>query len=530
MSFHWLIVAYTVAVVSSSMIFEKSSSPCLLLLSGIFYIFTQLPEKTSRASLIIQPILMASIHWFSGTDMALALYVTQLARYFMFIRNIMQASIVSLLFIGCYAVIAIYDVQISWLELYTIVFQCISCYILAFLLYKYLHMMRSQTQQLDQEKMHLTTHDKLTGLVNFEEFHRRLERMVREEQNIVLILLDCKDLKSLNTTNGFEGVNKLLVQLADLLDKLFPDASIIARYGGDEFAVVLKADDPKAGRTDFTKLLEAEFPKQIGIQVTCGTAQFPSDAATKDDLIMGAEKNLFMMKRAIWLKQEEHMFRSEKLRVVGELASSMAHEIRNPLTAVKGFLQISKANRYSIEQWYDLIMKEIDRMSLLTGEFLQFSKPYPKQYTIGSLDQCVMRTVSLSESEAIRLSHSLIFHQEENNQLFVRMDPDKIIQVLLNLVKNAFEAMSTPGVVSIRLFKLHDYAVLEVRDTGVGMTEEELEQIYIPFYTTKESGTGLGLAICHRIIQDHGGMLKVSSTKFVGSTFTITLPLSPVET
>jgi signal transduction histidine kinase len=90
--------------------------------------------------------------------------------------------------------------------------------------------------------------------------------------------------------------------------------------------------------------------------------------------------------------------------------------------------------------------------------------------------------------------------------------------------------MSTPGVVSIRLFKLHDYAVLEVRDTGVGMTEEELEQIYIPFYTTKESGTGLGLAICHRIIQDHGGMLKVSSTKFVGSTFTITLPLSPVET
>lgn len=199
------------------------------------------------------------------------------------------------------------------------------------------------------KKKHLSTHDLLTGLYNFQEFHRQMGIFVEQKESSILVLIDCKNLKSLNTTNGFQGVNKILKQAAELLRIMFPDASLIARYGGDEFAIVVTASDPKKTIHTITQLLASEFPKLTGIEINFGIASYPEDGLNKDDLILVAEHNLYMMKRESWLKREEHMLRSEKLRVVGELASGMAHEIRNPLTTVKGFLQLSRAGNYNIE-------------------------------------------------------------------------------------------------------------------------------------------------------------------------------------
>ncbi|UUZ86774.1 hypothetical protein LJK88_20965 [Paenibacillus sp. P26] len=224
------------------------------------------------------------------------------------------------------------------------------------------------------------------------------------------------------------------------------------------------------------------------------------------------------------------MLRSEKLRVVGELASGMAHEIRNPLTTIKGFLQLSKAGNYNIQPWYDLIMDEINRMSMLTAEFLQFSRPHVTQYRVQSLQSCVHRVISLLDSESTRLGHQIRFESLEEPVLIL-MDQDKMLQLLLNLVKNAFEAIPEQGIVSIRLSLADRDAILEIQDNGKGIPESELDKIFIPFYTTKDSGTGLGLSICHKIVQDHEGTIEVESELGKGTKFTITLPVqSPDST
>ncbi|MFD0697259.1 ATP-binding protein [Paenibacillus sp. GCM10027628] len=375
----------------------------------------------------------------------------------------------------------------------------------------------------------LSKQDSLTGLYNYEECHHRLKQLIEEKQGLVLILIDCTDLKSMNTTRGFQAGNLILKQIAELLKILFSDALFISRYGGDEFAVVMPlAKDNQPSSISYKLQLDSELPKLTGIQITYGIAAYPSEGLTKDDLILLAEHNLFMKKRETWLKREEHMLRSEKLRVVGELASGMAHEIRNPLTTVRGFLQISKANGYNIENWYSMIMDEIDRMSDLTAEFLQFSKPHSTQFRVHSLHECVLKIISLMESEATRLGHE-IHYSESFKPIFMLMDQDKMIQLLLNLVKNACEAMEESGIIQIKLSRDQKNATLIIEDNGPGISTDLLEKIFHPFYTTKESGTGLGLSICHKIVQDHQGTLEVESEPGRGARFIIMFPLATEE-
>ncbi|MNY12907.1 Sporulation kinase A [compost metagenome] len=232
-----------------------------------------------------------------------------------------------------------------------------------------------------------------------------------------------------------------------------------------------------------------------------------------------------MKKRESWLKREEQMQRSEKLRVVGELASGMAHEIRNPLTTVKGFLQLSKASDYNIENWYGLIMDEIDRMSDLTGEFLQFSKPHQTVFQTHSLNECVLKVIALIESEATSSGHEIHF-QESTYSVLMLMDQDKMLQLLLNMMKNACEAMESNGSIHIKLSRDQNNATLVIADNGPGIPSDQLEKIFHPFFTTKETGTGLGLSICYKIVQDHHGTLEVESELGIGTRFILNFPLA----
>jgi len=219
------------------------------------------------------------------------------------------------------------------------------------------------------------------------------------------------------------------------------------------------------------------------------------------------------------------MLWSEKLRVMGELASSMAHEIRNPLTTIKGFLQVSQSYDYNIERWYQLIMNEIARMNELTGEFLQFSKPKATELHVAPLQMSIARVVSLTESEALNLGHQFSVEQPEE-PIHILMDEDKIVQLLLNLVKNAYEAMSVRGSIVIRLYRRNEHAIVEIEDTGSGIPAELVEKIFQPFYTSKKSGTGLGLSICLKIVNDHGGTMTVYSEVDIGTTITISFPVT----
>ncbi|MEO3945666.1 ATP-binding protein [Gorillibacterium sp. CAU 1737] len=227
------------------------------------------------------------------------------------------------------------------------------------------------------------------------------------------------------------------------------------------------------------------------------------------------------------IERETTFYQSEKLKVMGELAAGMAHEIRNPLTTIKGFLQLSKSQNYTIKPWYDLLWNEVERMTELTGEFLEFSKPRITCYNVSPMHDCLQKVISLTEAEARILGHQILY-TEFSKDLLVHMDADKMVQVFVNLVKNALEAMNEPGKVTIRLYSSKGWVHVVLTDTGKGIRQADIKKIFDPFYTTKQTGTGLGLSISQKIVQDHGGKLDVTSTEGQGTSFTIRLPLKPL--
>ena len=388
----------------------------------------------------------------------------------------------------------------------------------------YIVSVEKEKQLLSKEKNRLSTRDPLTGLLNYQEYHKQLAKLLKKEGRFVLFIIDCIDLKSMNDKQGYQGGNRILIEVAEYLRHAFADASIMAHYGGDEFAVVMRIEDKKNTIRECSKLLDHHLLSELKIEVTYGYAVYPDNGETKDMLISAAEQKLFDMKRETWLKREEQMLRSEKLRLVGELAAGIAHEIRNPLTTVRGFLQLSKQNDFNIKPWYDLVMQETTRVSELTAEFLQFSKKHVTRFKVQSLQDCIQRVVYLLESEAIYLGHELQCLTEPS-PILARIDKDKIVQLLINLVRNAFDAMEQSGTVTIRLDRDENQGVIEVRDTGKGIPASRLEDIFNPFYTTKETGTGLGLSICHQIVHNHNGTIEVESEVNVGTTFYVRIPL-----
>ncbi|MBV7508943.1 hypothetical protein KW850_27450 [Bacillus sp. sid0103] len=236
------------------------------------------------------------------------------------------------------------------------------------------------------------------------------------------------------------------------------------------------------------------------------------------------EKNVLKEEK----KLEELRYNEEKMKLLGEMAAGLAHEIRNPLTIIQGFLQHAKEDNYNIQPWYDLILSEVCRMNKLTFEFLQFSKPDITLYQTYSIHECLERVISLTESNARSSGHQIVYTDYDRN-LFIQMDFDKMVQVFVNLINNAIQSMVESGNITIRLVKVENKAVVEVSDVGVGIEEADLKNIFNPFYTTKSDGTGLGLPICQKIIQDHGGTIEVTSILNQGTSFTIRFPLNSVD-
>ncbi|WP_238322903.1 two-component system sensor histidine kinase NtrB [Gorillibacterium massiliense] len=238
--------------------------------------------------------------------------------------------------------------------------------------------------------------------------------------------------------------------------------------------------------------------------------------------ILTSEKTMNLTKER--RNREEFEFEAEKNRVLGELAAGMVHEIRNPLTSIRGFLQLSKANGYSIEPWYDLIYAEVSRLNELTIEYLQISKPSEVPAKRQNLHDSLIRVVALTEAEAQKMGHRIVY-EEFDPELTVPVSQEKLIQVFMNLIKNAMEAMPEQGTITIQMTQVADMAVVIVKDTGTGVQSTDRQRIFSPYYTTKNNGTGLGLYICHKIIVDHGGTMSVSGKQGEGATFTTRIPL-----
>lgn len=224
---------------------------------------------------------------------------------------------------------------------------------------------------------------------------------------------------------------------------------------------------------------------------------------------------------------EERLAHSGSLSTVGELAASIAHEIRNPMTTLKGFVQLLKlsANDEAIK-YLAVIDDEITRMESILSEMLILSKPGMNKKTIFSLEVLVADMIQVMHPKA--LLEGITIEQKVNSlqNTLMNADVDKIKQVLLNLFKNAFEAMSPGGTLTTSI-ELDDaqQLILTISDTGKGMNASQISRVFMPFFTCKPEGTGLGLPFVLKTIEEHGGAISVESEVDKGTTFIVTFPL-----
>jgi len=223
-------------------------------------------------------------------------------------------------------------------------------------------------------------------------------------------------------------------------------------------------------------------------------------------------------------KSEELLLQNEKLSVVGQLAAGIAHEIRNPLTSLKGFIQLMKSDIGYNDQYLDIMESEIERIDSISKELMILAKPNKHKFQVVDLEPIILDCISLLEGEAFHKRIEIQFQIEE--RLFpIHGDEQKIKQVIINIVKNAMEAMDHPGKIIITLKEENNDAILSIQDEGCGIPEKYLESLGKPFFTTKPNGNGLGLMMCYKIIEDHAGTISVQSTLGKGTTFHIHLPL-----
>ena len=233
----------------------------------------------------------------------------------------------------------------------------------------------------------------------------------------------------------------------------------------------------------------------------------------------------FLLKKQA--REEKNQNEAQKLELVGTLAASTAHEIRNPLTGVKGLIQLLSEKYTAPEDHYyfDVIHKELDRINAIVSEFLILGKPTMQKLEVVNLTETIdeLRPIIVSDGHLHHVDCVWCLPTEPVNVECVK---DQMKQVVLNITKNAFESIDGKGTLEITLKKQDQACKIKITDNGKGIPQEELKKIFQPFYTSKETGTGLGLVVCKRIIHSFGGTIQVESQINTGTTFTIHLPLA----
>jgi signal transduction histidine kinase len=224
------------------------------------------------------------------------------------------------------------------------------------------------------------------------------------------------------------------------------------------------------------------------------------------------------------------MSRAEHLATLGELATGLAHEIRNPLAGIAGVIDIigrdlpaSSPARAMVKD----VRLEINQINRILTDLLETARPHPPQMMRSNLNTTVEHAVMLARQQVLSQPIKIELLQAPDLP-DVEHDSDQIHQVVLNLLLNAVQAIDGPGDVTVTIGSQDDSAVVTVSDTGRGMTEQQQSQIFRPFFTTRSNGTGLGLSLVHRIVEEHDGHIEVTSELGQGSTFTIQLPFTSV--
>jgi len=223
--------------------------------------------------------------------------------------------------------------------------------------------------------------------------------------------------------------------------------------------------------------------------------------------------------------------RNQRMATVGSLAAGVAHEIRNPLSSIKGFATYFRERYQSVpddQKIADIMIQEVDRLNRVVGQLLDFSRPLSLSRKPVHIRNLISDSLALVRQKAEEKNIAISMDVVPEN-ITARIDPDQIRQVLLNLHLNALEAMDSGSRLSVSAKKDSNMLQIRIQDTGCGILPEHLSRIFDPYFTTRSSGAGLGLAIVHNIIEAHEGRIEVESRPGEGTAITLHLPDSEEE-
>jgi signal transduction histidine kinase len=226
---------------------------------------------------------------------------------------------------------------------------------------------------------------------------------------------------------------------------------------------------------------------------------------------------------------EEQLVKANKLSTLGELSSSIAHEIKNPLISIQGFARRigTTEDRDKLEKYAKFIEEEADRLTQVLAKLLGFSRMDEPKKDLLNMNDIVDDTVLFMEHHLTRFKNVAISVEKTSDLPKVHVDRIHVQQTMVNLLMNAAQAMPEGGRIQIRTGMNDQYVFIAITDTGIGIKDEDLDRIFEPFFTTKEKeqGTGLGLSLCKRLIEANAGKIEVESKVGEGTTFTIMIPI-----
>jgi signal transduction histidine kinase len=226
-------------------------------------------------------------------------------------------------------------------------------------------------------------------------------------------------------------------------------------------------------------------------------------------------------------RAQEELKRVERLKAVGTLAAGMAHEIKNPLTSIKTFTEYMPQKHNDpgfVDKFHKIVAQEVDKINTIVQQLLDFSKPKPLNLRPSDIHETLEQTLSLLNNDLIKYKIKVTKNYDNSLPLLL-IDHQQMQQVFLNLFLNAIEAMKDGGTLTISTKSQPENTEITITDTGKGIPKKDLEHIFDPFYTTKESGTGLGMSIIYGIIKEHKGEIRMESEEDRGASARIKLPI-----
>ncbi|WHY01628.1 ATP-binding protein [Neobacillus sp. DY30] len=225
----------------------------------------------------------------------------------------------------------------------------------------------------------------------------------------------------------------------------------------------------------------------------------------------------------------EELRRKEKLAVIGQMAAAIGHEIRNPLSSLKGFTQLQQERYPNTNDFYPIMIQEIDRINSIVEDLMTLGKPKEIKFSKVSIEEIIAYTLSITQQQAEK--HVVSVETTIAGPLPpIDCDSKQLKQVFINLIKNAIESMPMGGKIKVNVKVLDGTKMdISIQDEGCGIDEESIPNLGEPFFTTKTDGTGLGLMVSNQIVQDHHGNISIKSSPGKGTMVNVTLPISQIN-